>query len=38
VRAHFIDRLSEQELTNLESALSAVHVDSDLAAGGCDAS
>jgi DNA-binding MarR family transcriptional regulator len=37
VRAHFIDQLSERQLANLASALTAVVVDRDAAAGGCDA-
>jgi DNA-binding MarR family transcriptional regulator len=36
VRAHFVDQLTERQLANLASALSAVVVDRDLAAGGCD--
>jgi DNA-binding MarR family transcriptional regulator len=36
VRAHFVDQLSERQLANLASALSAVVVDRDAAAGGCD--
>ena len=36
VRAHFIDQLSEQEITNLASALANVQVDRAAAAGGCD--
>ena len=36
VRAHFIDQLSEREIAELASALAAVHVDLDAAAGGCD--
>lgn len=36
VRAHFIDQLSEKDITNLASALSAVHIDLEAAAGGCD--
>ena len=36
VRTHFIDRLSERELADLASALSALEIDPDLAAGGCD--
>jgi DNA-binding MarR family transcriptional regulator len=37
VRSHFVDQLSERQLANLASALSAVVVDSEAAAGGCDA-
>ena len=37
VRAHFLDQLSERQLANLASALSAVVIDRDAAAGGCDA-
>ena len=36
VRAHFVDQLSDRQLANLTSALSAVVVDRDAAAGGCD--
>jgi DNA-binding MarR family transcriptional regulator len=36
VRAHFIDQLSERQLANLASALAAVVVDPNAAAGGCD--
>src|SRR5471030_3023550 len=36
VRAHFIDQLSEQEIANLATALSAIEVDAAAAAGGCD--
>jgi DNA-binding MarR family transcriptional regulator len=36
VRAHFIDRLSERQLTNLATALTHVEIDDDAAAGGCD--
>jgi DNA-binding MarR family transcriptional regulator len=36
VRAHFIDQLTERQLANLASALSAVVVDREAAAGGCD--
>jgi DNA-binding MarR family transcriptional regulator len=36
VRAHFVDQLSERQLANLASALSAVVVDREAAAGGCD--
>jgi DNA-binding MarR family transcriptional regulator len=36
VRAHFVDQLTERQLANLASALSAVVVDPDAAAGGCD--
>jgi DNA-binding MarR family transcriptional regulator len=36
VRAHFIDQLSEREIANLATALTAVHVDPEAAAGGCD--
>ena len=38
VRAHFVDQLSQRQLANLASALSAVVVDRDAAAGGCDES
>jgi hypothetical protein len=37
VRAHFVDQLTERQLANLASALSAVVVDRQAAAGGCDA-
>jgi DNA-binding MarR family transcriptional regulator len=36
VRAHFVDQLSERQLADLASALAAVVVDPDAAAGGCD--
>jgi hypothetical protein len=36
VRAHFVDQLTERQLANLASALAAVVVDRDAAAGGCD--
>ena len=36
VRLHFVDQLSERQLANLASALSAVVVDREAAAGGCD--
>jgi DNA-binding MarR family transcriptional regulator len=36
VRAHFIDRLSERQLTNLAAALANVVVDPKAAEGGCD--
>jgi DNA-binding MarR family transcriptional regulator len=36
VRTHFVDQLSERQLANLASALSAVVVDPQAAAGGCD--
>jgi DNA-binding MarR family transcriptional regulator len=36
VRKHFVDQLTERQLANLASALSAVVVDRDAAAGGCD--
>jgi DNA-binding MarR family transcriptional regulator len=36
VREHFIDRLSPRQLANLASALEAVELDADAAAGGCD--
>ncbi len=36
VRSHFIDQLSERQLANLTSALSAVEIDREAAAGGCD--
>jgi len=36
VRAHFIDQLTERQLADLASALAAVVVDPDAAAGGCD--
>jgi DNA-binding MarR family transcriptional regulator len=36
VRSHFVDQLSERQLANLASALSAVVIDRDAAAGGCD--
>ena len=36
VREHFVDRLSDRQLANLSSALSAVVVDDARAAGGCD--
>jgi len=38
VRAHFVDQLSERQLADLASALSAVVVDNEAAAGGCDES
>jgi DNA-binding MarR family transcriptional regulator len=38
VRAHFVDQLSERQLADLAAALSAVVVDSEAAAGGCDES
>jgi DNA-binding MarR family transcriptional regulator len=38
VRAHFIDQLSAQQLSNLAAALSSVDVDGARAAGGCDES
>ena len=38
VRAHFVDQLSERQLANLASALSAVVIDREAAAGGCDES
>jgi hypothetical protein len=38
VRAHFVDQLSQRQLANLASALSAVVVDRGAAAGGCDES
>ncbi|HEX5097613.1 MAG TPA: MarR family transcriptional regulator [Acidimicrobiia bacterium] len=36
VRAHFIDRLSPQQLTQLADAFSAIEIDPAAAAGGCD--
>lgn len=36
VRSHFVDQLTERQLANLASALSAVVIDRDAAAGGCD--
>jgi DNA-binding MarR family transcriptional regulator len=36
VRAHFIDRLSERQLANVTSALAAIEIDRNAAAGGCD--
>jgi hypothetical protein len=36
VRSHFVDQLSERQLANLAAALSAVVIDRDAAAGGCD--
>jgi DNA-binding MarR family transcriptional regulator len=36
VRSHFVDQLSVRQLANLASALSAVVIDRDAAAGGCD--
>ena len=36
VRAHFVDRLSPQQLVQLVDAFSAVEVDPAAAAGGCD--
>jgi DNA-binding MarR family transcriptional regulator len=36
VRTHFIDRLSERQLTNIARALSLVRIDRHAAAGGCD--
>jgi DNA-binding MarR family transcriptional regulator len=36
VRAHFIDRLSERQLTNVTNALGAIDLDEAAAAGGCD--
>jgi DNA-binding MarR family transcriptional regulator len=36
VRKHFVYQLTERQLANLASALSAVVVDRDAAAGGCD--
>jgi DNA-binding MarR family transcriptional regulator len=36
VRSHFIDQLTERQLANLASALSAVEIDREAAAGGCD--
>ena len=36
VRAHFIDQLSARQLANLTAALSAVELDREAAAGGCD--
>jgi len=38
VRAHFVDQLSQRQLANLASALSAVVVDREAAAEGCDES
>jgi DNA-binding MarR family transcriptional regulator len=37
VRTHFVDRLDDQQLANLTSALSTIDVDPRAAAGGCDA-
>jgi DNA-binding MarR family transcriptional regulator len=36
VRRHFVDRLSDRQLSNLASALANITVDDDAAAGGCD--
>jgi DNA-binding MarR family transcriptional regulator len=36
VRAHFVDRLTERQLANIASALSAIEIDREAAAGGCD--
>ena len=36
VRAHFVDQLSDRQLADIASALSAVVLDRDAAAGGCD--
>ena len=36
VREHFIDRLKPRELAELASALSAIDIDEERAAGGCD--
>ena len=36
VRAHFIDRLSARQLSNVASALSMITIDPAAAAGGCD--
>jgi DNA-binding MarR family transcriptional regulator len=38
VRAHFIDQLTAQDVANVASALAAVHIDPEAAAGGCDES
>ncbi len=36
VRAHFVDRLSERQLTNMAAALAQIEIDPRAAAGGCD--
>jgi DNA-binding MarR family transcriptional regulator len=36
VREHFVDQLSDRQLADIASALSAVVLDRDAAAGGCD--
>jgi hypothetical protein len=36
VRAHFIDRLSDQQLANLADVLAQVEIDDAAAAGSCD--
>ncbi|MGQ0825509.1 MAG: MarR family winged helix-turn-helix transcriptional regulator [Actinomycetota bacterium] len=36
VREHFVDRLSDRQLSNLTAALSTIDVDPSAAAGGCD--
>jgi hypothetical protein len=36
VREHFIDRLDARRLADLAAALSAIDIDEDRAAGGCD--
>src|SRR5258707_11546954 len=36
VRAHFVDRLTDAQLEELTSALAAIEVDEEGAAGGCD--
>jgi len=36
VRAHFIDQLSARDIANLASALTAVQLDPEAAAGSCD--
>ena len=36
VRAHFIDRLSEQQLAQLTDALASIDIDPNATSGGCD--
>jgi DNA-binding MarR family transcriptional regulator len=36
VREHFVDRLTAGQLAALAAALSAIHIDEESAAGGCD--
>jgi DNA-binding MarR family transcriptional regulator len=38
VRAHFVDQLTERQLADLASALAAIVVDNEAAAGSCDES